>query len=753
MLDAQPAANAPARPPTVQHLHTSPAIADTAGVRSKPAALLAAATALLPNLEAGRALDAKTLREAMSAAFGASDTQGAWVWKDAYEAAEAVMVLFIQRYGRLMRREAGAGPGSASAMLAMLETLAALEPSQTRRSEEQLALQQFSTPLPLAYAALQAAAIRPGDIVLEPSAGTGMLAVMAECALGKHAGGALHLNEIAALRAGLLAGLFKHAPVTRHNAEAIADYLPSLRPTVVLMNPPFSASPGVQRIRHDADLRHLRAAFSMLPAGGRLVAITSAGCIPGDAAWSRAFERLDPPPRTVFSIAIDGHAYARRGTTFDTRLTVIDRDPANAQGVPVDARASVPTAAGLLAAIAANVPQRQAVVPISAALVPAADLFGHAAARPAPRKRTAATAPNTKPTEPQVRDWGPVAELDYETSPANPEAGVRHLGRCALPGGHDAAGGLGIDGLIANALHREVDHQLDIRRICRHLGIAAGIGFGGLSRVASILGIDLSPDRIRYIVRCRGRFGCRLGVHVRGMRHAGLFAGLLGQTLRRLVGLQGRRSRPCRLGCRGRGIGIASRCHRCICCTCCCCLSGLKLIQLNRFRIQRRIYQGINTVIRYCIHHNFAGGRYYVIRHYNRAALGAGTRKCTNTWVRNRLAHNGCDFDVWKFNARNCDHSSVRDGLAHGRRRSGGGVVHSGFVWRCRGGTAATATATAVQHHGKCDDRNGRHQVSRHLNCHSRVSSNKYYKTPFFDTAAPDCALVRQISVYQWVKG
>ena len=422
MLDAQPAV--PARPPALQPLHPSPTITDTTGVRSKPAALLAAATALLPNLEAGRALDAKTLREAMSAAFGASDTQGAWVWKDAYEAAEAAMVLFVQRYGRLMRRETGTGPGSAAAMLAMLETLAALEPSQTNRSEEQLTLQQFSTPLPLAYTALQAAAIRPGDIVLEPSAGTGMLAVMAECALGKHAGGArsgtpLHLNEIAAVRAGLLAGLFEHAPVTRHNAESIADYLPGLRPTVVLMNPPFSASPGVQRIRHDADLRHLRSAFSMLPAGGRLVAITSAGCIPGDAAWSRAFERLDPPPRTVFSIAIDGRAYARRGTTFDTRLTVLDRGPANAQGVPIDARASVPTAAGLLAAVAANVPPRQAIVSISAAPLPAGDLFGHAAARPAPRKRTAATAPNTRPAAPQVRDWGPVAELDYKTPSAN----------------------------------------------------------------------------------------------------------------------------------------------------------------------------------------------------------------------------------------------------------------------------------------------------------------------------------------------
>ena len=103
---------------------------------------------------------------------------------------------------------------------------------------------------------------------------------------------------------------------------------------------------------------------------------------------------------------------------------MIDRDPANASGVPIDARASVPTAAGLLAAIAANVPQRQAVVPIPAAPLPAGDLFGHAAARPAPRKRTAATAPNTRPAAPQVRDWGPVAELDYETSPANPEGKV-----------------------------------------------------------------------------------------------------------------------------------------------------------------------------------------------------------------------------------------------------------------------------------------------------------------------------------------
>ena len=423
MLDAQPAATAPARPPAIQPLHPSPAIADAPGIRSKPAALLAAATALLPNLEAGRALDAKTLREAMSAAFGASDAQGSWVWKDAYEAAEAAMVLFIQRYGRLMRREAGAGPGSAAAMLAMLETLAALEPSQTRRSEEQLALQQFSTPLPLAYAALQAAAIRPGDIVLEPSAGTGMLAVMAQCALGKHASGALHLNEIATTRAGLLAGLFAHAPVTRHNAESIADYLPGLRPTVVLMNPPFSASPEVQRIRHDADLRHLRSAFSMLPAGGRLVAITSADCIPGDAAWSRAFERLDPPPRTVFSIAIDGRAYARRGTTFDTRLTVIDRDSRERAGRS-DRRAGIRPHGRRVACSH----RRQCAATAGGRANCRCACSGRRSVRPC--RRTAGPAKagggrraqQAKPAAAQVHDWGPVAELDYETLPANPES-------------------------------------------------------------------------------------------------------------------------------------------------------------------------------------------------------------------------------------------------------------------------------------------------------------------------------------------
>ena len=77
----------------------------------------------------------------------------------------------------------------------MLGKLAALAPSQTRRSEESQALQQFSTPIALGFAAATAAAITSTDLVLEPSAGTGLLAIFAELA-----GARLSLNEFAETR-------------------------------------------------------------------------------------------------------------------------------------------------------------------------------------------------------------------------------------------------------------------------------------------------------------------------------------------------------------------------------------------------------------------------------------------------------------------------------------------------------------------------------------------------------------------------
>jgi len=153
--------------------------------------LLQAATTLMEALARGQALDTHALRAAMEAAFGASDAAGAWDWKLAYEAGEAAQILFLRKFGPAMRARAG----SPAVFLAMLGKLAALAPSQTRRSEESQALQQFSTPIALGFAAATAAAITSTDLVLEPSAGTGLLAIFAELA-----GARLSLNEFAETR-------------------------------------------------------------------------------------------------------------------------------------------------------------------------------------------------------------------------------------------------------------------------------------------------------------------------------------------------------------------------------------------------------------------------------------------------------------------------------------------------------------------------------------------------------------------------
>ena len=136
------------------------------------APLFRAAHLLVAHIERGQRIDAAMLRSAMEEACGGSDAGGAWDWKSAYDACEAAAVLFLRRFGGAM----GARAGTPAALLAMLAKVADLLPSHTRRSEECETFQQFSTPLPLALVAATAAAIAPGDRVLEPSAGTGLLA-------------------------------------------------------------------------------------------------------------------------------------------------------------------------------------------------------------------------------------------------------------------------------------------------------------------------------------------------------------------------------------------------------------------------------------------------------------------------------------------------------------------------------------------------------------------------------------------------
>ncbi len=194
---------------------SSPATNQVTSLAVAPA-ILAAANLLLPHLERGQRVDAAVLRSAMETAFGRSDATGAWDWKLAYEACEVATVLFLRKYGNALFRKA-ASPAS---RLDLLVKIAGLLPTQTRRSEESQSFQQFSTPLPLGLAALTAATITPDDVVLEPSAGTGLIAILAQIA-----GGSLILNELADTCAALLSSLFPALSVTQFDAAQIDDHL------------------------------------------------------------------------------------------------------------------------------------------------------------------------------------------------------------------------------------------------------------------------------------------------------------------------------------------------------------------------------------------------------------------------------------------------------------------------------------------------------------------------------------------------
>jgi protein-L-isoaspartate O-methyltransferase len=297
----------------------------------RSANVLAAARALLPHLARGRPLARRLLSTTLTTAFGGSDAEGAWIWRDAYDAVEAALVMQVRRLElQLARLEAAPGE-----VAALLDQLAGLGPTHSRRSEDQVALDQFSTPLPVAAIAALAAQVRPGDRVLEPSAGTGQMA-----AIARALGGVLTLNEIDPHRAALLDALFPEAARSRDDGAHVEDTLEGAgRFDVVLANPPFS------------DLaRHLTAALGCLADGGRMAAIVPAQAL-RDATLQRALTRRG---QLVAALQLPARSFARHGVDIATGLLVVDRGP----GAPRDGEIVQATDLSTAAALAAAVPER-----------------------------------------------------------------------------------------------------------------------------------------------------------------------------------------------------------------------------------------------------------------------------------------------------------------------------------------------------------------------------------------------------------
>ena len=212
------------------------------------------------------------------------------------------------------------------------------------RDQKKDAWQQFSTPPHLAYTAVAAAQITDKDVVLEPSAGNGGLAVMAKILAP---GATLQVNELDPARRETLRALGLD-PSAEDAGQLYNIMSPELdsgarpRPTVVIMNPPFSHDVTTNQKGNEVGARHIEQAMRMLAPGGRLVTIVGGGREGQDgglrpALGSRAlkayWKRMGSMATLRADIPIQGKEYRRYGTDFPTRIQVYDKMPEG--GVPI----------------------------------------------------------------------------------------------------------------------------------------------------------------------------------------------------------------------------------------------------------------------------------------------------------------------------------------------------------------------------------------------------------------------------------
>jgi hypothetical protein len=157
--------------------------------------------------------------------------------------------------------------------------------------------QLFPTPPELAARVVELADIRPGQTVLEPSAGTGVLLD----AIGTRPGVvAVEVNH------HLADTLRSRYPLA---AVRCADFL-SLNGELgqfdrIVMNPPFERG---------ADIEHIRHACAKLKPGGRLVAICANGSRQREELGETCTHWIDLPPGS----------FKEQGTNVNTALVVID---------------------------------------------------------------------------------------------------------------------------------------------------------------------------------------------------------------------------------------------------------------------------------------------------------------------------------------------------------------------------------------------------------------------------------------------
>lgn len=271
-------------------------------------------------------IDKKDLQIVANDAFGGTQAQGVYDVKDMTDALELGVNRYLINDIEAHTDEYTGNARSAQNTLSDIEKFVLKNiPTQTNRTEGQIANQQFSTPPNIAFVANWVANIDKNDTVLEPSAGVGGLA-----SFGKGIGAKVYVNEWDPRRLDLLRQL-PFDGYYQENAEQIDNILPDhVKPTVVIMNPPFSANGRTKNKTANA-IPHIEQALERLEDGGRLVAILGGGREAGSGmsdnspSFKSWWNDLRKKYNIRANIGIDGSNYTKYGTSFNVRLVVIDK--------------------------------------------------------------------------------------------------------------------------------------------------------------------------------------------------------------------------------------------------------------------------------------------------------------------------------------------------------------------------------------------------------------------------------------------
>ena len=185
---------------------------------------------------------------------------------------------------------------------------------KTSRNKAAEGIDYFATPEPLGFKMVEWAGIRPGEKVLEPSAGHGAIARFFPDATNRHA---IEPSRELSSRLALNAVDTEIHNTTFENYNIVNKF------DAIVMNPPFGTAGRTA-------VDHLAKAVSHLREGGRIVAILPQGPA-ADAKFDKWYEEAEGVT-LVASIGLPQVTFTRAGTSVSTRVVIIDKRADNLGG-------------------------------------------------------------------------------------------------------------------------------------------------------------------------------------------------------------------------------------------------------------------------------------------------------------------------------------------------------------------------------------------------------------------------------------